>query len=387
MTFESTRLFALLAATAAAWTLLPPERTRLRIAVLAIASPLALWWWLGLPVEVIAMLGAAVAWISLGLVATRSLALRSSMIASLLVFAPLLVWWVIGKQLIAMGEHPIDLLYFVGFSYFLVKAWTLIRDVHEGVLARPDPIVMIAYFTFFPTYISGPMHQLREFQAALDKPLALDGEAVVGVVFRILVGLLKIQLIAAVFHPMSLTALVDADRVTLSQLVRGAFAYSVVIWADFSGYSDLAIATSRLIGVATPENFNRPYLAPNIREFWQRWHISFSRTLTSYVFVPVSRALGRLFGARRKLVMVVAYLVTFLICGYWHGPTTNFLAWGGFHAVGLIVFDLYRSGKKPKRGVKPSRLGRSLAIAGTFIFISLGWILFVLPLSLLGTVR
>ncbi len=387
MTFESTRLVALLAATAAAWTLIPTERTRLRAGVLAIASPFALWWWLGLPVEVIAMLGAGAAWIYLGLAVTRGLALRSSMTASLLVFAPLLAWWVVGKQLIAMGEDPIDILYFVGFSYFLVKAWTLIRDVHEGVLARPDPVVMIAYFTFFPTYISGPMHQLREFQAALAKPLDLDGEVFVGVVFRILVGLLKIQLIAAVFHPMSLTALVDVDRVTLSQLFRGAFAYSIVIWADFSGYSDLAIATSRLIGIATPENFNSPYFAPNIREFWQRWHISFSRALTSYVFVPLSRALGRWFGARRKLVMIVAYLGTFLICGYWHGPTTNFLAWGAYHAVGLIVFDLYRSGKKSKRGVKPSRIGRSFAIAGTFIFISLGWILFVLPLSLLGTVR
>ncbi len=386
MSFESTHLFAILAATAAAWTLIPPDGARARSIVLAIASPIALLVWLGLPLEVVGMLGAATGWIYVGLLLTRQLALRSSMGASLVVFAPLLAWWVIGKQAIAMGEEPLDILYFVGLSYFLVKAWTLIRDVHEGLLARPDPIVLVGYFTFFPTYISGPMHQIGEFQKSLETPLALDGETVIAVVFRMLLGLLKIQLVAAVLHPMSLTALVDADHVTVSQLVRGTFAYSIVIWADFSGYSDLAIATSRLIGITTPENFNRPYLAPNIREFWQRWHISFSRALTSYVFVPLSRAFGKL-SSRRKLVMVLSYLATFLICGYWHGPTPNFLAWGAYHAVGLIAFDLYRSTRKPKRGVKPSRLARTAAIMATFVFISIGWILFVLPLSLLGTVR
>lgn len=387
MTFESTHLFALLAATAAAWALLPADGVRARALVLAIASPLALVLWLGLPLEVLGALAGGVLWIYVGLGITRGLASRSSMGASLVVLVPLLAWWVIGKQAIAMGEQPIEILYFIGLSYFLVKAWTLIRDVHEGVLARPDPIVLVGYFTFFPTYISGPMHQIREFQGALEQPLALDGEAAVSAVFRMLVGLLKIQLVAAVFHPMSLTALADVDHVTLSQLVRGAFAYSIVIWADFSGYSDLAIATSRLIGVATPENFNRPYLAPNIREFWQRWHISFSRTLTSYVFVPISRALGQRLGGRRKLVMVLSYLATFLLCGYWHGPTSNFLAWGAYHALGLIAFDLYRSGKKPKRGVKPSRAGKAIATAATFAFISLGWILFVIPLATLGSVR
>jgi alginate O-acetyltransferase complex protein AlgI len=151
---------------------------------------------------------------------------------------------------------------------------------------------------------------------------------------------------------MSLMALVGGGPVPLKTLVTASFVYSIVIWADFSGYSDAAIAASRLIGVGAPENFNRPYFAPNIREFWQRWHISFSRVLTSYLFVPISRALQRRLKGR-KPVMVIAYLATFLACGYWHGPTANFLAWGAYHGVGLIVFDLVQSKARRRPGAPP----------------------------------
>jgi D-alanyl-lipoteichoic acid acyltransferase DltB (MBOAT superfamily) len=112
--------------------------------------------------------------------------------------------------------------------------------------------------------------------------------------------------------------------------------------------------------------------------------MTFSRVLTSYVFMPLSRALQRGLGPRRSLVMVIAYLATFLLCGYWHGPTPNFLAWGAYHGLGLIVFDAYQSRSRRRlgaRGRRSSGPARAAAIAVTFLFVSLGWILFVLPLS------
>jgi D-alanyl-lipoteichoic acid acyltransferase DltB (MBOAT superfamily) len=384
VTFEQPIFFALLALVAAFVVLSPPGWVRVRAACLVVAGLVALRYWVGLPPLLLGLLAAAILWIHLGLGLTRKVAERAPVLASFLVFAPVLALWVLGKQSVAIGYPPLAILYFVGFSFFLVKAWTLIKDVHDGVLPRPDPLVLGAYFLFFPTWISGPMHSIAEFEKSLATPLPLDAETVVSSVFRVLYGLVKVQLVAALLSPLSLQAVAGGAAVGPVKLVLCSFVYSIVIWADFSGYSDVAIATARLAGFATPENFARPYAAANIREFWQRWHISFSRVLTNYLFVPVSRALGRKLGARRRLVMVVAYLVTFLACGYWHGPTTNFLLWGLYHGVGLIAYDLARGGR---RKGKPTRLGHALAVAVTFSFVSLGWIPFVLPLSRLLALR
>jgi len=201
----------------------------------------------------------------------------------------------------------------------------------------------------------------------------------------------KIKLLAALFTPLSLEAVKAAGALTMRGLVVGSFAYSIVIWADFSGYSDLAVATSRVVGIRTPENFNYPYAAANIREFWQRWHITFSRVLFAYVFFPVSRRLNTAFGGRRRAVLVTACLSTFLFCGYWHGPTLNFLLWGLYHGAGLLVYDLYRQAatkRRVKREGKPSfpyaeLLGRAASVALTFTFVSFGWVFFVLPAGMI----
>jgi alginate O-acetyltransferase complex protein AlgI len=235
------------------------------------------------------------------------------------------------------------------------------------------------------------MHLYGEFEHSLREPARLDGESLVDVLFRILLGFVKIKLVAALFTPLSLEAVKASGALTLRGLLAGSFAYSIVIWADFSGYSDLAIATSRVVGIRTPENFNYPYAAANIRDFWQRWHITFSRVLTAYVFVPVSRKLNAAFGGRRQAVLIASYLATFLFCGYWHGPTLNFLLWGLYHGAGLVVYDLYRQGATKRRLKRKGRplfpyaepLGRAASVALTFSFVSLGWVFFVLPAGMI----
>jgi alginate O-acetyltransferase complex protein AlgI len=322
---------------------------------------------------------------------TRRLGETRPYLASFLVFLPVVAPWVLGKQSAALGWKPLDFLYFVGFSFYLIKAWTLIKDYHDGRVERLDLFVVLAYFLFFPTYVAGPMHLYGEFDATLREPARLDGESLVDVLFRVLLGFVKIKLLAALFTPLSLEAVKASGALTLRGLVAGSFAYSIVIWADFSGYSDLAIATSRVVGIRTPENFNYPYAAVNVRDFWQRWHMTFSRVLTSYVFVPVSRKLNAALGARRKTVLAASYLATFLFCGYWHGPTLNFLLWGLYHGAGLVVYDLYRQGATKRRlkrkGAPASRyaeaLGRAASVALTFSFVSLGWVFFVLPAGML----
>jgi alginate O-acetyltransferase complex protein AlgI len=389
--FETPLFWALLFVTAAAFHTTSDGQVRIRAAVLAAAGVIALVFVVGLnPVWVLFLVATSV-WIVVGLRWTRRLAENRPYLASFLVFLPVLVPWAAGKQAAALDWPPLSVLYFVGFSFYLIKAWTLIRDYHDGRIKHVDPFVALAYFLFFPAYVAGPMHLYDEFEGSVRRPLGLDGEALVDVVFRLLLGFVKIKLIAALFLPVSLDAVRESGVVSVRRFGVGSFAYSVVIWADFSGYSDLAIATSRLAGIYTPENFNYPYAAGNIREFWQRWHMTFSRVLMSYVFVPVSRKLRAATGRRGRAVVIAASLLTFLFCGYWHGPTLNFLLWGLYHGLGIVVYDLYRRGAPRRRlkreGRPPSTyaglLGRGLSVLLTFSFVSLGWVFFALPAGMI----
>lgn len=384
--FETPLFWALLLVTAATFHITPNGQVRVRAAVLTAAGVLALVFVVKLNPVWVLFLVATSLWIVVGLRWTRRLAENRSYLASFLVFLPVLVPWAAGKQAVALDWPPLSILYFVGFSFYLIKAWTLIRDYHDGRIEQLDPFVALAYFLFFPAYIAGPMHFYSEFEASVRRPLGLDGEALVDVVFRLLLGFVKIKLIAALFLPVSLEAVRESGVMSVRRLGVGSFAYSIVIWADFSGYSDLAIATSRLAGIHTPENFNYPYAAGNIREFWQRWHMTFSRVLMSYVFVPVSRKLQAATGRRGRAILIASSLLTFLFCGYWHGPTLNFLLWGLYHGLGIVAYDFYQ--RRLKRKGEPlfpysEPLGRGLSVLLTFSFVSLGWIFFALPTGMI----
>jgi alginate O-acetyltransferase complex protein AlgI len=385
--FETSLFWALLIVTAAAFYITFEAQVTTRATILTVASVLALVFVVKVnPLWIVFLIGTSI-WIIIGLKVTRRMAANRAALASWLVFLPVLVPWVLGKQAVALTWTPLTILYFVGFSFYLIKAWTLIKDYHGNRIERFDPFIVLAYFLFFPAYIAGPMHYFGEFEETIRAPSRLDGETLVDIVFRILLGFVKIKLVAALFIPVSLEAVKASGRIGLRGLVVGSFAYSIVIWADFSGYCDLAISTSRVMGIQTPENFNYPYAAVNIRDFWQRWHMTFSRVLTTYIFIPIARSLQRALGNRRKAPLIVSCLITFLFCGYWHGPTLNFMLWGLYHGTGLIIYDLYRqvaNKRRLKRNGKPlfpyaEALARLASGVLTFSFVSLGWIFFVLP--------
>jgi alginate O-acetyltransferase complex protein AlgI len=149
------------------------------------------------------------------------------------------------------------------------------------------------------------------------------------------------------------------------------------ILLDFSGYSDMAIGFARMLGVRLPENFQWPYLATSVRDFWQRWHISLSLWIRDYVYIPLGGGRG---GAGRR---VINALVAFALCGLWHGPAWHFVAWGLYHGAGLTVSATYRAGL----GRLGARLGAVLdhtpflAWAVTFAFVMAGWLLFFYPVG------
>lgn len=380
--FEASPTWLVLLATASLAALISRSRPGARAWLLATSSAVVLVFAAGLSPASLASLAAACAWVLLAVRITAPLAARRPLVASLLAYLPILVLLAVAKGMTARAVAPLQFLHFVGLSFFAVKAWTFIKDVHDQRIKSPDVSTVLAYLLFFPTYASGPMHLYPEFEKTVASPATVDGEAIVEAAYRITLGLVKIKVLAPLLSPISLVALQDAEVIRPGPLVVGAFVYSIVLWADFSGYSDLAVGAGRLLGIVVPENFRAPYWAPNLREFWQRWHITFSRVLTGYVFVPISRSLGKSawWGPRRRATAAIATLITFLLCGWWHGETLGFIAWGAFHGLGLVVSDLLKpSGRPPVRSPARQRARTAFGIVATFGFVSLGWIFFAIP--------
>jgi D-alanyl-lipoteichoic acid acyltransferase DltB (MBOAT superfamily) len=298
---------------------------------------------------------------------------------------PILLAWGIGRFVNAGSS--LSVLTFAGFSFFVVKLFTVSKDIADGAVEKAAPLSLAAYLLFFPCAPSGPMHSFGEFDETLRKPTPPSGSDFIAAIFRLMLGFAKVKIVAPLLSPMSLAAFSSWDALSAASPTEFSIAcvlYSFVLYLDFSGYSDLAIASAALVGLRVPENFRAPYLAQNIREFWQRWHITFTRVLTGYLFTPLSRWLQQR-GLGTRSVMVIAYLVTFGFCGLWHGARWNMLAWGGYHAVGLIAYDLMRAKAAPRgRGARAAAAPawkRALATAVTFGFVSLGWSLFAVPFT------
>lgn len=309
-----------------------------------------------------------------------------SMRQALLLIAPVAAVWAVGK-LASANQAPLGWLFFVGASFFLVKSFGLLRDRLDGKAPDVKPALVLAYLAYLPTWFSGPMHNWPEFRNTLANLKSPSGEAALDIVFRFVWGLFKVQVLATVLVPHSLIPLANATVIPVRGLITAAVVYSLVLYFNFSGYTDMVIAASRAVGIEVPENFNWPYLSTSIREFWRRWHITFSRVLMAHVFTPVARALtGRL---PRPMVPIFGYIATFTFAGFWHGSAVNFLLWGAYHGFGLTCYDLGQKLRAPKAGYRQPRdslFGKSLKVAATFAFVSIGWVFFVLPVDRLARI-
>ena len=185
---------------------------------------------------------------------------------------------------------------------------------------------------------AGPIQAYEDFQAQPGTPPPLTVGETLGAVERIVAGLFKKYVLAYLLLQLLSTRWLAGGWYHLLEMN----AHFVWLYLDFSAYSDIAIGIGLLLGVATPENFNRPYLARNITEFWERWHMSLSMFLRRHLFLPIHIALLRRAGGQHRLFCAsIALLITFVLCGAWHGLTLPYLAWGLFHALALITCNVY----------------------------------------------
>lgn len=269
-----------------------------------------------------------------------------------------------------------DLIVPLGLSFFVFEFIHYAIDVYHGTAQKTGPFQFALFIMYFPTLVSGPIKRYQSFNdqtmgmARFQKEYLFEGltRIVIGIFKKIAIADQMTQYASFLHHPASSTTL---------QLWIGMYAYTVKIYFDFSGYSDIAIGTARLFGYRVPENFNHPYLRKNISEFWNNWHMSLSSWIRDYIYIPLGGNRGSmLFAARNSLISMA-------ISGLWHGAAWHFVLWGLYHGFGLAVFRVYRGWKKTNTissflGKLPriNKLRDVLAIIATFHFVAFGWILF-----------
>ena len=252
----------------------------------------------------------------------------------------------------------------IGISFFTFQALSYVIDVYRGKTeAQRNPVKLALFISLFPQLIAGPIVRYREIAAQIERRI-LDAEGFGEGVRRFTIGLGKKVLIAN-------TLAAPADRIfalpphELSASVAwfGAACYTLQIYFDFSGYSDMAIGLGRMFGFRIPENFNYPYVATSITEFWRRWHISLSSWFRDYLYIPLGgsrRGVGRTY---RNLIVV------FLLCGLWHGASWSFVVWGLFHG-GFLILERLGLGRALRSASAPLAHGYCL------VAVTVGWIFF-----------
>ena len=259
----------------------------------------------------------------------------------------------------------------VGISFHTFQSISYLVDVYRGKTASVRNLRDYAlYIAFFPQLLAGPIVRAGRFfgELAAWRPPGVD--AVERGLREIVLGLVKKLAIADQFAPVANAYFGDVATHPGAPAAWGAvFAFAMQIYFDFSGYSDIAIGSARLLGFDFPENFRRPYLATSVGDFWRRWHISLSTWLRDYLYVPLGGNRGGTFATVRNL------MITMLLGGLWHGANWTFVAWGAYHGVLLCIERIVRV----SRGDESRGFERVVRVLVTFILVTFGWILFRAP--------
>ena len=253
----------------------------------------------------------------------------------------------------------------IGISFFTFEKLTYTIDVYRGVNKPLKSFWdFLLYIMLFPKMIAGPIVRFHEIAGQLADRSAFDTlDHKLAGAFRFVVGLAKKVLIANVLGQQA-DLIFTADPATLlpGQAWLGALAYTFQIYFDFSGYSDMAIGIGRMMGFQFPENFNNPYISRSITEFWQRWHITLGRWMRDYLYIPLG---GNRVNPSR---LYVNLWTVFILSGFWHGAAWNFITWGAYHGLFLVLERLFLLRFYKKIGV--------LSIIPTFLITVVGWVLF-----------
>ena len=261
-------------------------------------------------------------------------------------FAVFDVFAYIGNGFSESGRFMVDKIILpVGISFYLFQVMSYTIDVYRGHVKPVKNILDFAFYvSFFPQLVAGPIVRANEFIPQLYKPFRLSRRVFGLAVFWVLNGLIK-KIVLSDYLAVNLIDRVFENPLLFSgfENLFALFAYSLQVYADFSGYTDIAIGIAMLMGFYLPQNFDSPYKSKNPQEFWRRWHMSLSRWLKSYLYIPLGgnrKILGKEVKDKTTAGNFNSF-ITMLLGGLWHGASWNFVIWGALNGAGMIVYKVW----------------------------------------------
>jgi alginate O-acetyltransferase complex protein AlgI len=256
----------------------------------------------------------------------------------------------------------------ISLSFYVFQALTYTIDLYRrDIKGTRSYLAHLAAVSFFPTTLAGPITRVETLLNQFEKPKQLDAAAGGRALFLIAIGLVKKLMIADYLAGNLVNRVFDSPKLyTGAETLIAVYAYAFQLYYDFSGYTDIAIGSALLLGIKLPANFNRPYAAENIADFWRRWHITLSNWLRDYLYFSLP-------GKRVKFFAYLNLVITFVIGGLWHGATWNFVVWGALHGVGLAGLRLYQAFRG---NAKATGFWRYFNIVFTFHYVTFAWIFF-----------
>jgi alginate O-acetyltransferase complex protein AlgI len=285
----------------------------------------------------------------------------------------------ISNGVLSFLNAPILSVQKLGLSYILFRFIHYLVESFNHKIHKPNFITFLNYIFFFPTIIAGPIDSYNNYSYWINnKRIKYQYSLFFAGITRIFIGAFKTMAIVPLIinYAQDYTSL-TSDFSPFIAILISLLAYSIYIYLDFSGYSDIAIGTAYLLGIKTPENFNNPYFSENLSDFWKRWHITFSTFLKLYVFKPSILLYNKIFNPKYRLgITILCYLTTFAICGLWHGDKINFLYWGLWHGIGLSLNKVWTVNVKPKLSFSNTYGYKYASVLTTFMFVTIGWVFF-----------
>ncbi|MBN2830243.1 MAG: MBOAT family protein [Candidatus Cloacimonetes bacterium] len=299
----------------------------------------------------------------LALVLSKYFGLLSDTINSLLEFMGLLPVIKIEKLFIPLG-----------ISYITFKHISYLTDIYWGITKRGTFLSFLCYSSFFPIFVAGPIERFERFNPQVSGERHTLSSSDLEFAFRRIVYGLSKKLILADWlgYFIAHNSFLQQDFM-LASIIK-LLCFSLQIYFDFAGYSDIAIGSSRLFGFKIMENFNNPYLRSNISLFWRNWHISLSDWIRDYLFFPLGGV------SRNKFWNIVLVpIIAMGLCGIWHGAAWKFLLWGVWHGIGIAIYQIwqqYKRAHKKQVAFTKSKIWLVLSTAITFAFVTVGWLWF-----------
>ena len=262
----------------------------------------------------------------------------------------------------------------VGISFYIFQTLSHTIEVYRG-RAQPAGTLLdhLCYLAFFPRLVAGPIVRSGEFLPQLAPRPAMDRSTLGLALFLLISGFTKKLVFADALALNLVDRVFDLPRMySTPEVLLAIYGFTVQIYCDFSGYTDLALGLALLFGLRLPENFDFPYQAADLREFWRRWHMTLSRWLRDFLYISLGGA--RVSGAWK---IYRNLMITMLLGGLWHGAGWTFVIWGGLHGAGLAVTRMHQR-RRGRRGRAPSAspLLRALKVLFTFHFVVLAWVFF-----------